>query len=158
MVVKIILISVLSLAALYLWYIIVRLVWLVSSIRKLHAAVQSIATNQLALLYLQGDMTAIQNYNNPYAESFEVFIDYCGGRIKKLFYNPFASWNMYALLPNVQTALWLKRNIDSGVATTSQKEYSKRAQELLAQIHADTMEEEYKHYYNLFPNNEEEED
>ena len=154
MVVKIILISVLGLAALYFCYTFARLVWLVSSIRKLHAAVQSIATNQLALLYLQGDMTAIQNYHNPYAESFETFIDYCGERIKKLFYNPFASWNMYALLPDMQTALWLKRNIDSGVATTSQKEYSKRAQELLAQIRADSLEETYKFYTS----NEEEED
>lgn len=115
-------------------YFLARLIWIVRSLNKLHIAFAAIGLNDLALMYVSGDLIGIMKYKNPWAEDIRNLIEDCGDRIRLAFLNPFFPWSKYRLLPTLDTALHLKRQVDMGAATFNEKEYLERAKAFQEQL------------------------
>ena len=108
----------------------IRFVWLIKSLETLHIMVCSKCINDMALLYVGEKYKQIMEIQCP---SHEQFIRICGDRITKIFFNPF-KWNKYYLLPDLQTAITLKREFDAGIITDKHDEYMLRANAFMEQM------------------------
>lgn len=136
----IIIYQLLGFVAVWAVYTIIRFIWIANSMKKLHIAFAASGLNDLAILYLSGDFVGVMRYENPWAENIKYLVEDCGDRIREALYNPFFPWNKYRLLPTLNAAIYLKRQIAMGAATFNTKEYFERAkafQEQLAELGED---------------------
>ena len=124
----------------------IRFFWLIKSLEALHTMLCSKCINDMALLYIGEKYKQIMGMDCP---SYEQFISICGDRIGKAFFNPF-KWNKYYLLPDLQTAITLKREFDAGIITDKQDEYTQRANAFMEQL------DEEKRYIEKLQEEEEE--
>jgi hypothetical protein len=108
----------------------IRFLWLIKSLETLHIMICSKCINDMALLYVAEKYRQIKEMDCP---SYEQFISACGDRIVKIFFNPF-KWNKYCLLPDLQTAITLKREFEAGIITDKPDESILRADAFMEQL------------------------
>ena len=108
----------------------IRLFWLIKSLETLHIMICSKCINDMALLYVGEKYKQIREMDCP---SYEQFVSACGDRISKVFLNPF-KWNKYYLLPDLQTAITLKREFEAGIITDKPDESILRADAFMEQL------------------------
>ncbi len=117
----------------YAIHFVIRLLWIVRSIDKLHTAICSKQVNDLAILYALGKNEWVPTYHFRYLNMEDLIKD-CTDRIRRALINPFASWNMYTLLPTLDMAKKIFAAVQSGEAVTDTKEFIARTRELRNQI------------------------
>jgi hypothetical protein len=111
-------------------FIAIRFWWLDRSLWKLYTIWKSMLVNTIALLYVAEKWKTIQMIRDL---SYEEFVELCGDRVGKVFFNPF-KWSRYYLLPNLELATKMKNAFDNGIATDDEEEHLLRARALLEQM------------------------
>ena len=122
----------------YAIHFVIRFLWIVRSIANLHTAICSKQVNDLAILYTLGKNEWVPAYHFQYLNIEDLIRD-CTGRISQGLINPFASWNMYTLLPTLDMAKKIFAAVQSGEAVTDTKEFIARTRELRNQIEEEEM-------------------
>lgn len=128
----------LALSGAYIIYFVIRLLWISRSMDKLHTAICSKQVNDLATLYALGKHEWVPAYHFRYLNIDDLIKD-CTDRLWRALFNPFASWNMYTLLPTLNMAKKIFAAVRSGEAVTDSKEFIARTRELRAQIEEEEM-------------------
>ena len=119
--------------ALYIASIIARLSWAAAGYNKISIYIAEAQINYMGWQYALGNYLAVQQVNS-HASNLEYIIQNNVSALKKLLYNPFASWSIWSLIADPQERKYLKNLKDKRIITGSEKELFLRSSALIKQL------------------------
>ena len=124
---------------LYIASIIARLSWAAAGYNKISIYIAEAQINYMGWQYALGNYLAVQQVNS-HASNLEYIVQNNLSALKRLLYNPFASWSIWSLIVDPQERKYLKNLKDKGIITGSEKELILRSSALMKQLREDLEE------------------
>lgn len=124
-------ITIISFGGLVSVFLMIKMYWARRAIDFLYILVCSKCVNDMALLFITEKWDALQAMECPTKEQFQAA---CQKRINRFYLTPFASWNRWTFLPNLETARILYWDYHKGIITNDVNEYLLRANAFKEQL------------------------